>query len=417
LEIGSEPTPEAFIKTMVAVFREVRRVLRPDGVVFINLGDSYADDSKWGGSTGGKHVEGLHGNTGVGRDKRASGLSGQLANIPHRVAEALRADGWIWRQTIVWAKKSPMPESISGWRWMRCRVKVASSAREHKGHERLQGARDDVDGKSFASTADNWNECPGCEKCTPNGGYVLRRGKGRCTGAHEYIFVMAKSDAYFWDSAASAEGCSTGTHPKGKNWHHKNGTRGERSNESFHNATASPVTTRNPRSVWSLSSEPTRVRHFATFPSELVRRCLISGPGTGGVCLACGDPYAPIIEQVREATRPALTNKDGDGTLANRDPERHVTSTRTLGYRPCCKCNAPKTKPICLDPFNGIATTGQTALALGYCYIGIDLNPDYIEVSKTRVFESPRWKLRQEKKPSTPRADKSQHRLFAEAAK
>jgi DNA modification methylase len=113
-QIGLEATPDAFVAEMVAVFREVRRVLRNDGTLWLNLGDSYANDTKWGGSSSGKHVKGLHGDTGVGRGKRTTGLKAKdLIGIPWLVAFALRADGWYLRSDIIWHKPNPMPESVT----------------------------------------------------------------------------------------------------------------------------------------------------------------------------------------------------------------------------------------------------------------------------------------------------------------
>lgn len=112
-QIGLEKTPQAFVAQLVEVFREVRRVLRDDGTLWLNLGDSYANDTKWGGSSGGKHAAGLHGATGVGRGKRHTGLkSKDLIGIPWMVAFALRDDGWYLRSDIIWAKNSCMPESV-----------------------------------------------------------------------------------------------------------------------------------------------------------------------------------------------------------------------------------------------------------------------------------------------------------------
>jgi DNA modification methylase len=112
-QIGQEPTVDAYVQTLVAVFRSVRRVLRPDGTLWINIADSYSNDSKWGGATGGKHVAGLHGQTGIGRQKRVTGLGdGQLLMIPARVAIALQDDGWVLRNELIGAKTAPMPESV-----------------------------------------------------------------------------------------------------------------------------------------------------------------------------------------------------------------------------------------------------------------------------------------------------------------
>jgi DNA modification methylase len=113
-QIGLEASPDAYVAEMVAVFREVWRVLRDDGTVWLNLGDSYANDTKWGGSSGGKHVAALHGDTGVGRGKQATGLkSKDLMMIPARVALALQADGWYLRSDVIWHKPNPMPEPVT----------------------------------------------------------------------------------------------------------------------------------------------------------------------------------------------------------------------------------------------------------------------------------------------------------------
>lgn len=112
-QYGLESSPAEYVEVMRAVFAEVRRVLAADGTLWLNLGDSYANDEKWGGSTGGKHAGGLHGDTGVGRGKRTTDLPPKsLVGIPWRVALALQADGWTLRSDIVWHKENAMPESV-----------------------------------------------------------------------------------------------------------------------------------------------------------------------------------------------------------------------------------------------------------------------------------------------------------------
>ena len=146
-QIGLEGTPDAYVARLVGVFRELRRVLRDDGTLWLNLGDSYSSDSKWGGSTGGKHVKALHGDTGAGRGRRHTGMKDKdLLGIPWMVAFALRADGWWLRQDIIWHKPNPMPESVTD----------------------------------------------------------------RCTKAHEYVFLLTKSARYFYDAAAIAEEAERG---------------------------------------------------------------------------------------------------------------------------------------------------------------------------------------------------------------
>ena len=143
-QIGLEQTPQEFVDQMVAVFREVRRVLRDDGTLWLNLGDSYANDAKWGGSSGEKNAYCTTGGEGF-RSRRSTGLKPKdLIGIPWRVAFALQADGWYLRQDIIWHKPNPMPESVTD----------------------------------------------------------------RCTKAHEYVFLLTKSARYYYDADAIAEKAS-----------------------------------------------------------------------------------------------------------------------------------------------------------------------------------------------------------------
>lgn len=126
-QIGSEDTIAEFLEVMVDVFRGVKRALRPDGVLWLNLGDTYSA-GKNGASGGVDEKQSARRFGARATETGGSRLpSGNLCNIPHQVAGALQADGWFWRSTVVWAKKSPMPESLSGWRWVRCKRKLAGS--------------------------------------------------------------------------------------------------------------------------------------------------------------------------------------------------------------------------------------------------------------------------------------------------
>ncbi len=264
LEIGSEPTLQAWVDTMVEVFREVRRVLRPDGTLWLNLGDAYANDGKWGGSTGGKHVDSLHGGTGIGRAKRNTGLKPKdLMGQPWRVAFALQDDGWWLRQEVIWAKRNPMPEST----------------------------------------------------------------RDRFTKAHEHVFLLSKSERYYFNFDAVQEQASENTHqrragtgvgfghgydkvekpryrvsdalpqgvgrrqgPPGNPAERKlaEAGNGTKNNASFDEAMAVMPATRNPRSVRWLASEPFSGAHFATYPSELIRPFIAAGCPEGGTVL---DPF------------------------------------------------------------------------------------------------------------------------------
>ena len=164
MEIGLEETPDQYIARMVEVFRAVRDVLADDGTLWLNIGDSYANDGKWGGSSGGKHAKALHGNTSIGRTKVTTGLKPKdLIGIPWMLAFALRADGWYLRQDIIWHKPNPMPESV----------------------------------------------------------------RDRCTKAHEYVFLLSKSGRYYFDSEAMREdavkGAAGSSFNKGKTAEHQLG--------------------------------------------------------------------------------------------------------------------------------------------------------------------------------------------------
>lgn len=294
-QIGLESTPDAFVAEMVSVFREVRRILRADGTLWVNLGDSYANDGKWGGTSGGKHVNALHGAAGPGRQKVNTGLKPKdLIGIPWRVAFALQADGWFLRQDIIWSKPNPMPESV----------------------------------------------------------------RDRCTKSHEYIFLLSKSERYYYDVDAIAER-SISEHAPG-NTTHKHATAYEmgaiehrtktglvafaqrvRRSKDVAEASRKPDSpphslsefeakrgrqyeTRNRRSVWIVATTPFGGAHFATFPPSLIEPCILAGCPAGGTAL---------------------------------------------------------------DPFGGAGTTGLVADRLGRDAILIELNPEYADMAKRRLHE------------------------------
>ena len=402
---GLEPTPELFVQHAVEVFRDVRRVLRDDGVLFLNLGDSYAASVRGGG--GGSFQDGDVG-TKVGKEnsrrKAAFGYKeGDLCNMPHRVAAALQADGWYWRSTIIWSKRSPMPESISGWRWVQCNVKAASNYTADNPHpSKVDGVVHSRAPGSHGFGAATWQPCPGCPKCSPNGGLILRRGKWRPTTAHEYVFMLSKSERYFCDGDAVQE-LATGGGAKGSRF--DSGKTGSRDGGCRTQAGYRDTETRNPRSVWTLSSEPYKGAHFATFPTMLARRCIEAGTSAGGCCPACGSCYAPVVESERVPTRPALNNKiwkhseSGDviqqrsQSAPNLDPERHIAITKVTGYRSTCGCNAgPAVGCVVFDPFLGSGTVGQVARALGRQWVGTEVNPEYAALAEARIATDPKWK-------------------------
>ena len=211
--LGQEPSPDLFVEHLVMVFREAARVLKDDGTLWLNLGDSYANDSKWGGATGGKHVSALHGQTSIGRDRKFTGLNGKnLIGIPWRVALALQADGWILRSDIIWSKNNPMPESVTD----------------------------------------------------------------RPTKAHEYVFLFSKQPDYFYNAEAVREPASDNK-AGGKPSSTFGGQKRESFQPHHGNLGASADQTRNRRSVWRISTQPYTGAHFAAWPSDLVTPMVLAG--------------------------------------------------------------------------------------------------------------------------------------------
>jgi DNA modification methylase len=232
-QLGLEKTPEEYVAHLVEVFREVRRVLKKDGTLWLNLGDSYAGSGKGMGPNGASDPKQpkLHGMKVEIPDLPPGLKPKDLVGIPWRVAFALQADGWWLRQDIIWAKPNPMPESV----------------------------------------------------------------RDRCTKAHEYIFMLTKSARYFYDAEAVAEESNFawnssrgfGICPRHKQEAEMDADRFRtRGVGTFH--PDKEQNTRNLRSVWIIATRPYAEAHFATFPPEIPERCIKAGCPKGGTIL---DPF------------------------------------------------------------------------------------------------------------------------------
>lgn len=299
-QIGLEETPAAFLAKMVEVFREVRRVLREDGTCWVNMGDSYATTpgQQGNGQMRGRGIVGARGglNTSRGMGFKPKDLMG----MPWRLAFALQDDGWWLRQDIIWSKPNPMPESVTD----------------------------------------------------------------RCCKSHEYLFLLTKRARYHWDAAAIKEPVSgtanvrgSGVNPKAKapeGWDMTSGQGGhgklhkrgrgtgvgfghgtdmeerkrprQKQNESFSAAVSGLVEERNKRSVWTVPTYACKEAHFATYPPDLIKPCILAGCPQGGRVL---------------------------------------------------------------DPFGGSGTTGMVALELGRSAVLIELNPEYAEIGRRRTNVTP----------------------------
>jgi hypothetical protein len=311
--------------------------------------------------------------------------------IPHRLAIALQADGWWIRSGVVWVKGlsfcpayagSVMPESVQGVRWERHRIKT-ERAKVTIGQANLQDGHVDgtpkgslIAGGGNPDRQAKWVDCPGCEKCKANGGYVLRRGSGRPTNSYEMVFLLAKSQKYYYDTDAVRESAlRAGDIPGGSK---KTVQLGDRPNPAYH-ATRPVESGRNLRSAWAINPSPYRGGHYASFPPALVAPCVKASTSEKGVCPTCGAPWARVVERTDRVN--------------SREPERTPrgeTKTDSTGwedtYRPTNNwlptCSCPKADPVpavVLDPFAGAGTTPTVATALGRLGLGFDISEEYVE--------------------------------------
>jgi len=264
-QLGLEKTPQQYVENIVLVFREVRRVLKDDGTLWLNLGDSYSSVHTGGKKSKKSTVGSNHEKAQEIKQSKANpstyGLKEkELVGIPWRVAFALQQDGWYLRQDIIWHKPNPMPESVTD----------------------------------------------------------------RCTKAHEYIFLMTKSAQYYYDHEAIKE---SSTHA-GKVVFNKNGKNGQMGKYGstrtgfMKDEGVEVAETRNKRSVWTIPTKPYKEAHFAVFPDELIKPCVLAGS---------------------------------------------------------------KKNDVVLDPFFGSGTTGLVALRSRRRFIGIELNPDYVNIANDRL--------------------------------
>jgi DNA modification methylase len=346
-QLGLEPTPDAYVAGMVAVFREVRRVLRDDGTLWLNIGDSYA--GSWG-NQGRKEERGTQrpinggmltpvhdgrypttgSNTGA-IPEGATYKAKDLLGIPWLVAFALRADGWYLRSDIIWAKPNPMPESVTD----------------------------------------------------------------RPTKAHEYVFLLTKSARYYYDAAAIQEDAAR-PERAGKPLGYWGGPNSiaraavDGRTPTGNEGARTPVvgaTSRNARTVWTIATQPYSGAHFATMPEELARRCILAG-SSAKACEHCGAPWERVMErdpstEARQNWAGHMHSKGG----ASRIGGFYDAKSETIGWQPTCVCadNTGSGAGVVLDPFGGSGTTAAVAVGHGRHAVHIDLNPAYIELARQRI--------------------------------
>lgn len=340
-EIGQEATPSLYVAALVEVFRQVRRVLRDDGVCWINLGDSY--------SSGGMSNPSTKSTLGGGKDRGAADYSivrkaptgladKQLLGIPWRVAFALQDDGWYLRSDIIWSKPNCMPESVTD----------------------------------------------------------------RPTRAHEYVFLLAKSARYFYDAAVIAEPVAeqrpitTWVERKAAGEPMRRGDPGE-SGHVTRTATLSSNPTRNKRTVWTISTQSYSGAHYATMPEALIEPCILAG-SSAQACEHCGAAWVRVTEDPYKGQKGSLASgevgeansvgslRDENGIIhwGDNHPSKSAkwwTTRETTGFSPSCACpdNTGSTASVVLDPFAGSGTVGRVALRLQRRAVLIELSATYID--------------------------------------
>lgn len=322
LEIGTEKTPEEFVAKLVAVFHEARRVLRDDGLLWVNIGDSFAGSGKGingDGSIGrvGKKQATNAGTTVTGIQKTGTGgcKPKDLLGIPWMLAFALRADGWYLRADIVWSKPNPMPESVTD----------------------------------------------------------------RCTKSHEYVFMLSKSQRYFYDQLTIAEPISDVSkariaqpnfgNQQGGPKDYRDGTNPNRSmRKTLENFAANTSGTRNKRDVWIVNTESYREAHFATWPRKLVEPMILASTSPQA-CEKCGAPWSRSTAPRKHPTRDVEAQRSVNAAMTGRvdghvsGPSGMVDTVETIGWLPTCTCTIGSQPYLLPDDLEIILTPTGTRIA------------------------------------------------------
>lgn len=365
-QIGQEKTPDDYVRNLVEVFREVKRALRSDGTLWLNLGDSYAGGGGFCATAPSTATSksGKYGTSGAAMRSvgRVAGLkSKDLIGIPWRVALALQADGWYLRSDIIWHKPSVMPESVTD----------------------------------------------------------------RPTKSHEHIFLLTKAENYFYDADAIREQCAESSAERAAyGW---NGKMVFTDGEEIRSQ-PDPVAQmgerwcpamRNKRDVWTVPPANYNGAHFATYPPELIKPCILAGTSAHGCCVRCGAPYTRLVEKGEpdlehqracggdkngeyhgEATKDYAQGGAQDASATKARILAGMRERKTTGWKQTCpsgdcwKGAPPEVIPCkVLDPFGGSGTTGEVALELGRSCILIELNPANVKLCKQRCHITPGLQL------------------------
>lgn len=398
--LGNEPSTDLYVWHLVLIFKEVFRILRPDGVVWLNLGDSFMGS----GGAGGDYDEGgiragqprFRGS----RDDEEENLDdGDIIFVPHRVALALQADGWYVRNDTIWHKRSAMPNSPNGWRWERHKVKI--HGRDWEIYERaLSEEMQRTGGDRVLASAnvrhlpeyDNWEvwdrqDCPGCKRCESNEGMYLAKGRWRHTRAHEYVFQLTKGEKYWSDKYAVMTKLVRSTVER-SNYEWVSGdskSSGYEEQNGLNRAGKFPLPKSggaNPRTVFAPHRANYSGKHYAVFPPDLISP-FIQATCPPKCCSVCGTGWSRVVDE--SEINPQNRGAKAQETYGKPQPEiMYDVSFTTLGWKPSCAHAAENPIPgIVFDPFSGSGTTGLVARELQRRFIGLDVSYKYLSEQAT----------------------------------
>lgn len=374
-QIGQEETPEEFVSSLVAVFREVRRVLHPTGTLWLNIGDSYASSAKnrtEQQATSGTTLTGkLDGQLAILKQKnKVTGdlKAKDLIGVPWMLAFALRADGWWLRQCMPWLKRNAMPESTRD-RPTNSVEQVflfSKSASYFYDYAAVLRTMAESSGPRLAQDSERAN---GGAKT--NGAMKAVRGDKQRGHSRRHAGFNDR-----WDAMDRDEQC---------------GSRAWRNSDLFFESLTYPhgvVGTDEEMVAFDIPTSGYKEAHFATYPPRLVIPMIQAGSSERGVCPKCMAPWERITEQtqlIRERPNDYTKRTGEEGTGNSCANSVAGVEVKTLGWEPTCQCGEQPQPAIILDPFLGSGTTAQMARSLGRSSVGIELNPAYADLARKRT--------------------------------
>ena len=397
--IGLEPTFDEHLENLVAVFREVRRVLRKDGTCWLNYGDAYTSGGRATYRSGASDNKGHQVQDDMPRPATPNGLKPKdLMLMPARVAMALQADGWYVRSEIIWHKPNPMPESATD-RPTNAHEKVFLLAKSGDKlfwtHRAFPGVRVQPEPDYVWRNRDTAEETP----IEPAEWRETPSQKDPNQKMWQRVNLWIGHD-YFYDAEAVRTPISPNTHnAKCSAFAPPKGIDNAFSNRDTMDRTRTPEEEKgagaNLRNVWKIPTQSVSAAHFATYPEKLVEPCILAGTSAEGACAKCGAPWARVVQRElvdgKTGLRPKFTGttrsdtgKDaGSNMLRDGFTPGGMNNNTTLGWKPTCECEAPTVPCIVLDPFVGSGTVCRVATRLNRRGIGCDLGYQAIAVKRT----------------------------------